>query len=88
MPSIRLKNIRDGLEDYEYLHLLAQLVDCIERQTNSNDAQAFIKQARALLEVPDPIVADLVRYTRDSQAFYQYRQQMADTIIRGQRLVP
>ncbi|MCP3103180.1 DUF4091 domain-containing protein [Myxococcus sp. K15C18031901] len=27
VPSLRLKNIRDGLEDYEYLRLLAQLGD-------------------------------------------------------------
>lgn len=86
MPSIRLKNIRDGLEDYEYLHLLAQLVERVQ-EVESSHSRGFIKEARALLEVPETIVADLVRYTRDSREFYRYRRQIAEAIIRGQQLV-
>jgi hypothetical protein len=47
--SLRLKHIRDGLEDYEYLHLLAQL-------GGAEPARAFARQlARSGYEIEQDV---------------------------------
>lgn len=52
-PSARLAHMRDGMEDYEYLRLLKNLV---EREENAPEPDsAFLKEARAALELSDLI---------------------------------
>jgi hypothetical protein len=72
MPSLRLANIRDGLEDYEYLAMLQEIVATFRRCTPNDPAVlAFIDEVAPLLEVPSSIVTSRTTYTFDSGALYR-----------------
>jgi len=58
LGSVRLANIRDGIEDYEYFHRLAELV--AQRPPGK-----VRRAAEALLRVEAPICQDLRTYTSD-----------------------
>lgn len=64
--SIRLANIRDGLEDYEYLWALADISGSVER-------------ARAACR---PVTASLTSFTRDPAALLHQRDRVARRIER------
>ncbi|MBI4579117.1 MAG: DUF4091 domain-containing protein, partial [Planctomycetes bacterium] len=63
LSSIRLANIRDGLEDYEYLYLLAERVKGVESLPPTADRRQFLAAARPLLAVPATVVRSTVEYT-------------------------
>ncbi len=88
VPSIRLENIRDGLEDYEYLHMLKGVTRIINRCPTTPEQQAFVNEANALLAVPNNIVTSVSVYGRDSLAFYDFRRQVAEKILQAQTLLP
>jgi len=64
--SIRLANIRDGLEDYEYLHRLAELTGDIE----------------AAREACLPVSQDLTHFTRDPGILLNSRNDIAEQVVR------
>jgi hypothetical protein len=64
LGCIRLENIRDGIEDYEYLWLLAELDGDVEK-------------AR---EACSPVTASLTTFTRDPTALYATRDRIARRI--------
>jgi len=86
MSTIRFENIRDGLEDYEYLYYLAELVEAVEKQPATAQRLDFLERARALLAVPDQVVTSSSRYTCDPQELYALRTRLADAIEEGSRL--
>ncbi len=61
VPSIRLEMLRDGLEDYEYLYVLAGGQPQVD-VTNAADAQAA------------KIISGLTSYTRDDDFIYNLRR--------------
>lgn len=88
LPTIRLENIRDGLEDYEYLYKLKTLAALIARCPSGDPAQqTFLQNAASLLAVPSHIVTTIAIYTRDPGALYAYRRQLAEAILQGQQLL-
>ena len=88
IPTIRLENIRDGLEDYEYLTLLKSITRVVNRCPTTPEQLQFVSDANALLAVPSNIVAGTTSYTRNSADFYSFRQQVAQKIIEGTALMP
>jgi len=68
VPCLRLESIRDGIEDYEYLKLLEQIVEKEDIQ-----AKRLLKEARQLLTIPDSIVAGPTDYNKDPQSLIEYR---------------
>ena len=64
LPTIRLENIRDGLEDYEYLWMLAEL-------------EGNVEKARAACE---PVTTGLTTFTRDPKTVYATRDRIARRI--------
>jgi hypothetical protein len=87
LPTIRLENIRDGLEDYEYLHMLKTLAALVGRcPTDNPEQEAFLQTADFLLNVPSNIMASISSYTRNPAVLYDYRRQVAETILQGQAL--
>jgi hypothetical protein len=88
IPTIRLENIRDGLEDYEYLAMLRDLAQHIRTLPSNPARQAFLAQADALVAVPVSIVNTLASYTRTPATLYDYRQQVANAILSGRTLLP
>ena len=87
MESIRLKLIREGLEDYEYLKLLENLVATLQAGDPSTAEElAWISSAQQLLAIPSSLVGSRTIYTRDSAALENYRRQLAAAILTGKRL--
>jgi glycosyl hydrolase family 123 len=65
-PSLRLDALRDGFEDYEYLHAAAQLYK-----------KRRFKKLRKLLEVNAPLVLDREIYAQDKAAYDQRKAALA-----------
>jgi len=87
LPTIRTENIRDGLEDYEYLKLLADLVETLQaRGSLTPEELAWVNSSQQLLVVPSNVVASLTTYTRDPAALENYREQLATHILTGKVL--
>ncbi len=87
ISTIRLENIRDGFEDYEYLWLLRDRAQTVRAQASTPARQAFLARAEALLTVPDRVVDTVIRYTRDPQALVAYRADVAAAILEAGRLL-
>ena len=74
--SIRLDMLRDGIEDYEYLVMLARLLE----QHAGNLPPEDRAQYQALLDVPDEITEDLTRFTMDPEPIARRRAEIARAI--------
>ena len=87
LPTIRLENFRDGLEDYAYAMLLEQKLQEVESQTsqvaNSAGTAAiddWIQRAQEALSVPREVVDAVNAFTGDPSVLYRWRDEMADLI--------
>ena len=73
IPSIRVENYRDGIEDHWYYELLAR-----EIKKNSNNINPqILKEAKAALNVPEKVVRGSAEYTIDPQLIRMQRQRVA-----------
>ena len=76
LPTLRLENYRDGVEDLAYVRLL-------EKKLRAHAADdAWAKRARTLLSVPDSVVKSTTDYTDDPAAVYAWRNEIADLLER------
>ena len=73
LPSVRLKVLRDGLEDYGYLQELRKRL----KQRASNDTA---REAAELLAVPYSVLVDPHYFNRDPCALLQARARIAELI--------
>ena len=81
LATIRLENFRDGLEDYAYARILeATLAAKRAAGGPSADDAAWIERAEAALRVPEDVVEDLTRFTRDPDVIYAWRRRLAKAI--------
>lgn len=81
VSCIRWEMLRDGIEDVDYLHLLASAI-----QTNAAGAgEALLKQARALLDVPPEITRSTTEFTFDASPIYERRAAVGTMIERLRR---
>jgi hypothetical protein len=90
VPSIRLEVLRDGMEDYEYLARLRQLVTQVTTDgafTADEATQALIAQAKQLLVIDPQLVESMRTYSRDPQVLEQNRAAVAELIVKLQRLL-
>jgi hypothetical protein len=62
LASTRLENLRDGIEDYEALAMLAGLADRLEKQTGHEE---LVKTARELLAVRPELSKSWTEYTQN-----------------------
>ncbi|HOW19522.1 MAG TPA: DUF4091 domain-containing protein [Phycisphaerae bacterium] len=83
LSTVRFENIRDGLEDYEYLWRLAERAAAVRKLPLTPQREAYLTQARSLLAVPDAVVRDVREYTRDPKAVDAFRAAVAEAIERG-----
>lgn len=75
--SIRLAAIRDGLEDYEYLVLLSDLLrEATERGYDGPE----VNQGRVARNL-QPLIPNLVNFSRDPAVLAHHRRQIADAIV-------
>ena len=76
-PSIRLKAIRDGLEDHDYFVLLATRV---KRASNRGRRDAVTEAAAKLTGVPPGIATSFTAFTSNAERVLEYRDLMARAI--------
>lgn len=76
VSSIRWEMLREGVEDYEYLYLLRDLL--AKKRAGLPAAEA--KRIESLLEVPASITKDMTTFTTDSAPIYARRAEIAEAI--------
>lgn len=76
LSSIRLENLRDSAEDYEYFYLLQQTYGELSK-INKGEYGTLIKEAQELLNIPDDIIKTTSDFTTDSDKLYGYREKVA-----------
>jgi len=84
VSSIRWEMLREGVEDYEYLVLLRQLIQRRRVQLPPDE----LRRCEALLEVPAEITADMTTFTTDPAPIYGHRRAVAEAIERLQATAP
>jgi hypothetical protein len=78
-PSLRLENLRDGVEDYEYLATLKNSVEQL-KLSNYPDKQILLDQANALLQVPSNVALKVDYYSPDPKNLLKYRKDIGELI--------
>ena len=78
VTSIRWEMLREGIEDYEYLWLLRDLINKKRDSLAPEDVKAY----EALLEVPEEITRDMTTYTTDPRPIHARRVDIAEAIER------
>ncbi len=73
VPSIRLENLRDGVEDYEYLIMLRDLA-------TKSKSGSLKRAADKLLDIPTSLYKDEMTYSKDPQSIINYRTQVGNLI--------
>jgi hypothetical protein len=76
VSSIRWEMIREGVEDYEYLYLLRELIDKNRERLSKDEARTY----RALLTVPPGITTDMTTFATDPTPIYERRRAVAKAI--------
>jgi hypothetical protein len=81
VSSIRWEMLREGIEDYEYLWLLRDLIG----KKRSSLSPEQVKAYELLLEVPDTITRDMTHFTTDPRPIYARRAAIAQAIEQLER---
>ena len=84
LPSLRLENLRDGLEDYEYLCALRDAIVRLEA-TKTPAARALLPDARALLTPPASVATAVNAWSQDSRHLLEYRDRVGRMVERAAR---
>ena len=82
VPTIRLENYRDGMEDFAYAKILETIISKYQARGGSLNKREtrWLADAQAAITVPDKLVKDMATYSRDSGVLYSWRDKMADLI--------
>lgn len=93
LSTIRLENIRDGLEDYEYLWMLRRALAMTETEQAKAPAETWITDVRQALEPPQPLADFMTKYNRDPKLLLDRRDRVAELLAawataNGQRTPP
>ncbi|MCK4649558.1 DUF4091 domain-containing protein, partial [bacterium] len=84
VSSIRMENLRDGIEDYDYLVILSDLVERLKGKKVSDKISSLVKEAKEILKVNN-IVENSKSYTHSPQSIYKERERMANLILKLKR---
>lgn len=81
LPTVRLENFRDGLEDYAYVRTLEATIAKVEASDELRTSKAdWLVRAKGLLQVPVEVLASKTEYTHDPAAVYRWRDAVAKAI--------
>ncbi|NQT17633.1 MAG: DUF4091 domain-containing protein, partial [Planctomycetes bacterium] len=78
VSSIRWEMLREGIEDYECLYLLRELIG----KRRGGLPPAEVEKYESLLEVPDSITKDMTTFATDPAPIYARRAAVAEAIER------
>jgi hypothetical protein len=84
VSSIRWEMLREGVEDYEMLYLLRELLEANRERLTETQRQRY----DSLLEVPASITSDMTTFTTDSTPVYEHRRRVAAAIAAVGKLAP
>ena len=76
VSSIRWEMLREGIEDYESLYLLRELLNQHRHRLTKKQVQEY----EALLVVPESITKDMTTFAKDPIAIYTHRAAVAHAI--------
>jgi hypothetical protein len=76
VASIRFEMLREGIEDYEYLCLLRELLTTKRGQLSAEQVDRY----ESLLEVPNSITKDMTTFTTDPAPIHAHRAAIAEAI--------
>lgn len=82
LPSLRLEIVRDGIEDYETLALLADAREQLMASPKAGRYRSLIATAAALASVRPHVVRDLTHYTSDPGVILREREAVARVLLR------
>ena len=92
LPTVRLENFRDGLEDFAYAKLLEQKlkiqVQNAGSMSHNDDARSdqppnradWTRRAQSALAVPPDVIQSMTQFTGDPATILRWRDEMADLI--------
>lgn len=83
VPSIRMEVLRDGIEDYEYLVHLKELLDAAASLGNVD--AGLLEKGKRLVAVEPPLIDSIRNYSKDPQTLLGQRQALAEVIEALQR---
>jgi len=78
--SMRLKNLRDGMQDYEYLVMLRDKVALLKARGSHDE---LVAASAAVLAIDDAVVGSETSYCKDPVAYLAYRNQLIDMVLRS-----
>jgi len=86
IPSLRAVNIRDGVEDWEYLYVLKKTLEMVEK-SGVSIPEELKKESQQLLGVPDEVVSSTRSFTSSPDVIETTRRKIALAIINLQQLL-
>lgn len=78
VSSLRWEMLREGVEDYEFLYLLREL---LQQRRGSLPAEE-VRRCEGLLTVPPEVTSEMTKFTTDPAPIYEHRRAVAATIER------
>ncbi|HVK06147.1 MAG TPA: glycoside hydrolase domain-containing protein [Armatimonadaceae bacterium] len=83
LATVRMENIRDGIEDYEYFWLLEQEV---KRLRAAGASAAAVRRAERALEVGPDVVRSLSEFSKSPEAILAKRRAVAEAILEARKV--
>jgi hypothetical protein len=82
LPTIRLENFRDGLEDYAYAIILEEIIRQREASAKALTPadKEWLTNAKAALPVPGTLVKSMTEYSTEPAQLYAWRNRIGDLI--------
>lgn len=81
LSTLQFENLRDGIEDFEYYWVLADLLK------RASDAGIQTDAEQALLNVPETVLTSLTAYSENSRTLRNHRRQVAEAIVALRRRI-
>ena len=76
VPTLRLENFRDGLEDLAYVKILEEKLKAVKEE----DIPGWTKRARELVSVPSWVCSERDNFSTDPAVVYAWRDAIADLV--------
>ena len=83
-PSTRLKNLRDGMQDYEYFVMLKNNVALL---TAKAPQHPLIPKSQKVLAIDDDVLGGPTSYTKDPEQLLAFRHELIRLVQETQRIL-
>ena len=80
IASLRLEILRDGIEDYEYLAILREKTEELNKKGLSGQNAELYKKSLSHLVVDNSIASSMRSFTKDTEVLLKRREEIAHTI--------